>query len=272
MKRKIRVLSLLCMMVILSGCMKLNVDCGIKKDHSAYLTYTIELDMKELSNDLKREVVSYFKEFTNRYEEYGFTSVTKNTDDTIDIVLTYQKSASNYEEAYENLKTMLNNPKISFLMSTDMTTVAEEYEQGFTFNADIDVSKIIETSYLNTLPYNINNMISAGIAKSEINFSLSLPQSTIVETNGDIQNVSGTTKIVFPVSLTEESSFHLIARMSIDNNKAVNGDINSLTVKNKQIISLYKTLIIVAATLVVVVSIGFVYLTIKQKKDKQKKA
>lgn len=269
MKRLIKVFNLLLILIVLTGCMKLNVDCGITDDYKSYLEYNIVIDEKDLDEEVKSSVNAFITELTDIYvKDYGFTVLDKGDEDKIDILLAYEKQAKNYEEAYLDLKDILNNPDISFLTSTDMTTSLTKYEQGFTFNGETDVAKILGTSHFQTLPTSIRELITNGLSKSEINFSFNLPPSTITETNGEAKNENGGTTINFPVSLSEASKFNAKARMSIDGNEAVKGDIDTLVKENKQTISLYNTLIPVVFVVIGGLVIGLIYLIRKQRKNK----
>ncbi len=270
MKKIVRLGCILCLVLMMSGCMNLKVSTGIEKDHTAFLEYNLNMDFQGLDDDLQGEITAFADELKSRYEANGFEIVDHSTDSKLELTMTLRKSASNYDEAYSNLQAMLNDPKISFLLNTDMTTSSQEFEQGFTFYADVDVPKVLNTSFYSTFPLDIRKPIEDGIAASNLTFELSLPSSSINETNGVVNDEGDTTQISFPVSLTEPSSFTANARWTLEDNTAITGTLDSLIEKTKDTHFLYKILVIVFSALALMLVIGILLLVIRRKKARQK--
>ena len=242
---------LLFFLFILGGCVDVEVTTGIDENHTAFLVYHIQMDTEA------NEIHKFFHEIKDKYEALGFAAEDNSRSDRIDVRLFIEKEGSNFEEAKDNLQALLHDPEMSFLLHTDITLQSEQMEHGFTFKADTDVPKILDTSFYQTLPRGVRRPIEEGIETSNITFKLHLPPGEVVQTNGDVTHGADITQISFPVSLTAPSEFDVDASWHVDSN----------SIEEKEgLLSFYKILLSVFVTLLSLTLFTVVYLMLKKKK------
>lgn len=270
MMKKIKtILLVVTILLVLTGCMKASVNYGIDEKYNAYVVYDIAIDTKEMNRETLTGLRIIIEDFIDMYEKEGFIFEGEYEDvEIMEFTLTLKKQGISYEDAFNKLEEIINDPKISFILLSDMSFRAEEYEQAILFQAETDISKIIATTSLNDLPPSIKDKLYYGLEASEISFSLTLPHINIIELNNEVQvdEKNKKTTLSFPLKIDGLSAIKLIARMSLDNSKMVPTTIDQSIQNTKDQIAFYQVLSYIGIG-GAVLSIGFlVFYIVKKKK------
>ncbi len=211
----------LMLLLLLTGCAKLDINVGIKEDHTAFLNYYVELDTTSMSEVEQKQLPTVLNKLIIAYEKYGFKSQADFTGDIYKFSLKNEKKFNNYKDAYRHLKDMLINADFTFLTEVDMDSYVTDYEQGFSLKVKTDFAKIFQTSSLVEMPKYLSKRIYEGYEQSQVNFIFELPKSETVEHSENIEVVQNKTTTVYTgnVSLEQETEFLVVARMGVANGK-----------------------------------------------------
>ena len=268
MKKLMVFLNLLLAMVLLSGCMTVNISGGVDKNYNTHLSYHVQMDTTKMDSKLVWEICQFLDDTVARYMNHGFTLSGGYMEEQIDFVLRREEEAESYKEAYEILKEILNDPAISFFLATDMTTHVEDYEQAFAFRAEADLNQIVEATTLETLPSSIQEMILEGIENSDVTFTLILPVSEVIDVSDDaiVKVEKDEILIHFPIDWNEPTNMNLLARMSVDEGRVVPFTIEESIMQVEDTILLYKVLLGVGVAGGVLSLSLLVYFSLKKKR------
>ena len=265
--KKVRILlSSLILLVMLCGCLKVDVNYSIDEKYMVKLEYNVQVDMTVYKSTEKKEMQNILKDVVANYEARGFVCEGDYQED-VRFTLTLSKQATSYEEAYKFLEEMIVNPEISFFLKAGMDSHIEQYEQVFNFYFETDLNRIAIGSYLEDLPPTIKNSIYDQMKDSEVNLYLTLPTSNVEKANDTVEVITKDRKTTFklPVSWSEPSIMDLVIRMSLDNGKMTPHSINDSIENTKQQASLYNILFYVGIGGAVLSIGGFGYLSMKKK-------
>jgi len=266
MKKIKRLCSLLILLSILYGCMKVDINYGIDEKYKVQLVYHVQMDNTVLSREEGIRVRNMMRELVQDYEGKGFVFAGEN-DEIIDFTLTLEKQANSYEEAFEYLKEMITNSEISFFLKAEVSSHSEKYEQVLDFYFETDLSQIVVASYIDDLPPSIKNTLYERMEASEVNFYLTLPTSNVVNINEGVEVTTANRKTIFklPISWSESSIMDLTTRMSLDDGKMTPYSIDDSIENTKRQASLYNALFYVGIAGAIISMVGFAYLSMKKK-------
>jgi hypothetical protein len=266
MKKIKRLCSLLILLSVLYGCMKVDINYSIDEKYKVKLVYHVQMDYTVFSGEEGLRVRNMMRELVRDYEGKGFVFAGKN-DETIDFTLTLEKQADSYEEAFKYLKEMITNPEISFFLKAEVSSHSEKYEQVIDFYFETNLSQIVTASNIDDLPPSIKNTLFERMKSSEVNFYLTLPTSNVVNVNEAVEVTTANRKTIFklPISWDESSVMDLTIRMSLDDGKMTPYSIDDSIENTKRQASLYNVLFYVGIAGGIISMGGFAYLSMKKK-------
>ena len=207
MKRSFKVLCLMLVIFMTSGCMKLNVDMSINKDKSMNLSYVVAFansligqsgtDMALDESDLKQAEESGFK-----VENYSDGSMTgyKFTKDFLNI-----DSISDEKETVFDPNTIIDKEKLSDVFTVKKGFLKNTYTLNISAEETDETSNDISSDYTTT--YTNDSLLEAGdqedllmmLSSMDIKFTINLP-SKAISSNASSTSNDGKTLIWNPVT------------------------------------------------------------------------
>ena len=225
MKRFGRYLILIAAVIFLSGCVQIDVDCGVDSSFQAYLRYYIAVDTSDLNEIELENAKKSLHRIAFRYQsDLGF-EVTENYDaeGMAELELLLSVPGNSYEDAFEKLKTILTNPEITPFLEVDMRSHTTDHEQSFVFRADTNFSGLIGQSQLDALPSQLQQRVSQGMSRVNGTFTIALPGKSDME--GVVSNSDFSCTSSAPLSLDQPISLELKTRLELENGVASNKDL-----------------------------------------------
>lgn len=221
MKKIFLLLTAVLICVVFCGCADFYADFGIDEDCSAYMEYHIKMDLSDVDSEHAQSIIDGLNYFCDCYENnFGFKAKRKFADLTKErsaaVDLTYKVECETREEAFEELKKMLTDPKLTPFVSVEMAADKAEFEEGYSFTAETDLSKILATSGYESFPKDLKEMIAAGIEEAKGSFKITLPATTIVESVGNTELDGNFCTEEIPLSLKEPMKVNLKTRLSLE--------------------------------------------------------
>ena len=211
-KKYILIITLTALIFLLSGCVLFDVELGIDPYNTAYLSYHLEMDIKDYNVHQQHNFKQALYQIAIHYHENLGFSVVLNTE-VNPIVLTAEKKVQNnsFEEAFESLKLMLTEEDMTIFMMVDMAQVSYPRQSGYIINATVDIPGIIESSDFDNLPPDFKQNFEDAIRYSEGTISLSLPADALVSASHAAQIKNDLAQMNVPISFTGQTDFDLSA-------------------------------------------------------------
>lgn len=266
MKRLMTVFMMICLVVMLCGCMSVDIKMGIDKNYVAYLEYVIDLDGTEMSQEtydaLKRSILL----LRMSYEELGF--ICEDIENTLEsnrlqFSMRLEKKGESLEEASAFLEEMLTNPEMTPFVNLSMADELQSAEWAFVFHGTIDAEAILKTAHIDYMPGDIKKLFEDGVQKSTVNAELKVPASEIVAGEGEVKD--GMAVVDVPVSLEAPTEITLTCRQTIKDGKYVARSIESEIKKEKGWASFFSVMRFVGPALLVLCIVWVVYQNKKKK-------
>jgi len=203
------------LLLLLSGCIRFDVDLGIDEDLTAYLSYRITLDIDDsdlqYENQLKRalnQIGWYYQ------EELGFT-VGLNTDDTpYELTMTRQIPNSSFEQAFRSLEDMLTNEDMTIFMQVDMATQYFSRQERYVLSALTDIPQIIRLSNAEDLTPALKERFDAGLEAGKGNITVVLPASETVSSSHATSLQDNQISMTIPLEFSGQTGFEMSAKIN----------------------------------------------------------
>ncbi|MDL2220093.1 hypothetical protein LJC55_00270 [Eubacteriales bacterium OttesenSCG-928-N14] len=242
MKRWLILCWILCAMVLLSGCMSLNISTGIDKNCNVFLEYNLEFDTANMQQDMVDKLIRSLKPLANSYERNGFTVDAfygDETDANIRIKMRFSEQMQDFEAAYAKLEELLKDPEISPFVHVNMGYEAQMHEIVMTLQADLDAKAVLDTAHLEYMTEDIRQMIAGGLETTQAQLTISLPASMVVYDGSELETAADSlygsdeaatlsgniAKLQVPVSLEGATQIALTTRLTLDDGKVVGKEI-----------------------------------------------
>jgi hypothetical protein len=262
-----KTISIIALLIVLCGCMKVDINYIIDEKHNVKLSYHIVFDEDKIDRGIKSDVMTLINDTAKKYENAGFTVTIK--ENGTDYTFTLEKKAASYEEAFKILEEIITNPEISIFLVADIHSSTEEYEQAFGFYFETDLGRILESTGTNKLPPTIRAEINEALNESTVNFTVTLPQVNVVAVNEDVivETKNKKTTFTLPMNWEGTSVMDFTARMSLDNNKMTPHTMEDSIQNTENQIGLYQALFYGGVGASVISSGVLVYSKIIKKKE-----
>ena len=240
--KKSRLMTMILMgFLLLTGCTKAKIIYEIDSNHNVILDYQAQIDLSKADRDLRNGVTTLVEDTVAHYENMGFKTTLDITETMIEFDMILTKPNNSYQEAYETLRAIMIDPKISFLLQVDFVYQIEKYEHSLDLSFNTDFSLILDAAGFNRMPLKLREELLQQLNESELTIDVILPHSTIVNYNDEVTiwNQDQKTYIYLPIDLTDISNFAIVSRMSVDNDQTLPMDINSSIAKTHKQIETY---------------------------------
>ncbi|MDD3924022.1 MAG: hypothetical protein PHP11_02855 [Erysipelotrichaceae bacterium] len=259
-KQKTMILAIMILMILLHGCTTASITYQIKEDHTVKLEYKADVDISHASSDLKKGLSALCENTIQHYQTLGFETDYRITDDQILISMILKQDNPDYKSAYENLKTIMDDPKLTFLIASDLSYLITENQHAITADMVLDLDKMLDAFGLYQLPSMIKDDLLSSLKQSELTINLILPATTIVDKNENITvstNNNGT-MMSQRIKLDEPTEFFIKGYILYDNDKAIQLDYDDMIQKTKSSITIlkfsqYGLVLITISTLILVI-------------------
>jgi len=211
-KKFILILLLSLSLFLISGCALFDVKIGIDSNNTAYLSYHLEMDVSEYNAHQQHNFKHALFEMAVHYHENLGFSVNLETDSN-PLTLTAEKRINNnsFENAFESLKTMLSDEKMTIFMQVDMAEVNYPRQSAYIISAQADIPRILKSNDLDELPPGLRRSLDEAIKTSTGTITINIPADEIVSASHDAEILTGYAGMEVPLSFTGQTSFELSA-------------------------------------------------------------
>lgn len=181
--KKLIFLLLLFACLLFAGCgATADMEYGIDADNNAYTKLRVDVNAGDLleadKNFLQSDLISIVKHYRDElgFEcEYDYFAENKNK---AYIILTKTIPCDSFEEAFENLKTMLCDEKYSAFseVSCELSDTTGKY--AYRINGQIDLHRVIENSNASGVPKGVADYIGDQLEDCSFSVTLAFPENT----------------------------------------------------------------------------------------------
>ena len=230
--KKLFILLIMIMLLLFTGCAKVDIKTGVDSDCNAYLTYVIDVDLTSVSSDLLSTMNTLDDMMDHYQNELGFEVSKSNTDvtpGTYRYEMTKTIPGDNYEDAFNALQKMLTDESITPFMQVDLTSKMTAYQQLYYFTGELDFEAIYKTTNIESFPKDLQDSIRQSFEAGEGTVTIFLPGNEIeASTGGEASTDHGSASLKAPFSFNQKTSLSLSTRLSTDGDGAVNQTMESI--------------------------------------------
>jgi len=266
-KRTHIIIPVILMVILLSGCTKINISTGIDADFTAYLSYRIELDVTDVDlryqNTLKRalnEIGWYYQ------EELNFSVELNIETNPYYVTMTRRLQNNSFEQAYQSLRFLLTNEDMTPFLMVDMASQTTERQNMYILNASTDIPHIMSLTNAEELSPALQEQLTKAIETGEGSITLTLPVSELVSSTHQTNVQDNQAIMVVPLSYTEQTSLGLTGTVNMLREGSFGGTLNEIIHEQYRI----RSIVIIASCAllgVLFIVIIIVVLSKKAKKD-----
>ena len=223
------ILLILPVIILLTGCIKIDIDTGIDADFTAFLSYHIELDTGELDHQYQ----SILKNALNRIgwhyqEELGFIVELDVDTDTNVLIMTRRVANNNFEQAFDSLEAMLTDEDMTVFMQVDMVYQSFERQNRYLINALTDIPQIMRLSNAEDLSPALQQELDDAIRAGTGTITLTVPASEIVNTSHNVSLQNNLAVMSIPLRFTGQTGFELEGVINLLRDGAPGGSLNEI--------------------------------------------
>jgi len=196
--------------LLLSGCISIEIETGIDEHFTSFLTYNIELDVRELDERYQNSLRRALNEIGWNYQEEHNFAVSFNTD-SAPYVLTMTRRIENnsFEQAYESLRALLTNENITPFMTVDTAFERCERQSRYIFEAMTDIPQIMRLSNAEELSPELLQQLEDAIATGEGSITITLPASELESSSHPANIRNNHAVMTAPLSYTSQTRVEL---------------------------------------------------------------
>ena len=202
--------------VVLCGCVQLQADFGIDNSYEAFIKYDILVETGALSQAEYDSADRALKKIVDHYEdELGFvTSVEYLDSGDIKASFSYTTQNDSYEQAFESLASMLQDPRYTPFSKVDMSFEDTGFDQCYVFNATVDIHEIINYAEIDSIPDSMQESVFNGLENSNILFTVTLPSSKVINASDEIISADSLTTLYAKINHDKSTTIELETRLS----------------------------------------------------------
>ena len=205
MKKSCKVLCLMLMVLMMSGCMKYNMDMSIHNDKSMDLKFTVALAnemMSSAENSMDNNKIQKLKDNGFEVEEYSNDTMTGYT---ISTKINNIDDVSSEKETVFDPNTIIDKEKLSDVFTVKKGFLKNTYTLNISAEETDETSNDISSDYTTT--YTNDSLLEAGdqedllmmLSSMDIKFTINLP-SKAISSNASSTSNDGKTLIWNPVT------------------------------------------------------------------------
>ena len=216
-------------LLLLSGCIKIEIDTGIDENLTAYLSYSIELDVSELDGRYHNSLQRALNEIGWTYQE-EFDFVVSLDTESNPYVLTMTKSIRNdsLEQAYDSLEHLLTNENVTPFMQIDTAFQSTQRQNRYIFSATADIPQIMRLSNVEELPPAMKDQFEESMRTGGGSITLTLPVSELINSSHQAEMQNNQAVMVVPLSYTSQTEFELAGVVNLLRDGTPGGSLNEI--------------------------------------------
>lgn len=188
--------------LLLAGCTQTQIVCGVDEEKCAFLSISVEADWSGMGNVLRQDLEDGMNLIAKHYEtELGFTVEKQYTDDSGSLQMTLRRPEESYEAAFEKLKALLTDEKLTPFLEVNLQHTDHDEVQGFGMDVTLDTGRLLDCLGTENLPGDLQETFAQGIANSTAQLCLVLPASELVSGPEGTRCEGGVARVQVPVDL-----------------------------------------------------------------------
>ena len=212
------ILPLMVILLLLSGCIRIDIDTGIDSNYTAYISYNISLDISDIDPIYQNEITRAMHRIGWHYQEYlGFTVGVNTEEFPVTLSMTRRIENKNLEQAFDSLKELLSDEDSTIFMQVDMAFQGFERQERYMISAMADIPQVLRLSNAEDLTSSLHQVFTEGIQEGTGSITLTLPADELISSThrASIQYNRATMEV--PLNFMEQTSFDLAAFINILN-------------------------------------------------------
>jgi len=203
------------LLVLLSGCIRVDVSLGIDEDFTAWLSYQITLDIDESDLQYQNEMKHALNQIGWHYQEaLGFTVGLDIDDPPYMLTMTRQVPNSSFSQAFSSLEDMLTNEDITIFMQVDMVTEGFTRQDRYMLSALTDIPQIMRLSNAEDLTPYIKARLEEGLEAGKGDITITLPASELISSSHTASIKNNHVAMSVPLEFTGQTGFELAAKIN----------------------------------------------------------
>ena len=218
MKKTLLLLPLILVIFLCTGCTTVQIDCGIDASYNAYLKCNINIDTSALNEGDKKAIKTSVYNLVRNFEGSGYKAKHNIFDDEDKIIIELEriKNESNFNDAFAELKLMLENPKLTPFISVDMQNEITQWEEAYRFKATADFNDIIDQASIEQLPSDLKDLALQSLEESKGTITFTLPGNEVVSYNGELTKSKEFYSVTVPVDFNNSGEIELVTRLNAE--------------------------------------------------------
>jgi len=256
--------------VLLSGCIQVDIETGIDADFTTFLTYDITMDVSEFDAIYQGQLKSALANLGLHYQEHLDFNVAVNYDEHLySLIMTRRIRNSSYEEAYGSLKNLLSDEAMTPFMQVDFAYDSSVRQMSFLLGAKTDIPHIMQLSNADELPSYLQQKLAGAIEAGTGNITVTLPASETVSSSHPVDVAANQATMSLPMSFKEQTSFELITRLNFLRDGSIGGTLDEITAEQNRLRTIAVYACAAALGIIFIAILLIVVITLKNKKHKQ---
>jgi hypothetical protein len=261
-------LLILSSLFFLSGCINIEIEAGIDEHFTSFLTYHIELDVRELDERYHNSVRRALNEIGWIYQEEHQFAVSFNTD-SVPYVLTMTRRVENnsFDRAYASLETLLTNESITPFMNVGMAFESVERQSRYIVEAMTDIPQIMRLSNAEELTPELQQQLDEALAMGEGSVTITLPLSELAGSSHPVNIQNNHAAMTVPLSYTSQTRLELSGMVNFLEDGTIGGFLGELI--DEQYALRNKIVFICAAVFAMLLLIMLVVILVRKKQARR---
>jgi len=222
------ILLVVSLVLLLSGCVQLDIDTGIDADFTAYLSYHIMLDVGE--SDMHRsELLFALNKIGWHYQQnLGFTVEINIETAPYFLIMTRRVENDSFEQAFESLKEMLTDESMTPFMQVDMASQSFFRQERYILSATADIPQIMRLSNVEELSPDLQQQLEDAMEAGKGTITLTLPASEVVSFSHQASIQGNQMVMVVPLEFSDKTELELAAKLNLLSDGAPGGSLDEI--------------------------------------------
>jgi len=200
--------------LLTTGCLTIDINIGIDRDNTSYLTYNIKLD----ASDIEPQYHSVLSNALNRLgwhyqEELGFTVGLDTDSEIFLLVMSKRVSNNSFSQAYRSLEAILTDENMTAFMKVDMSNQSLPRQELFYLSAMLDIPQVLKLSSAEDLPPELLTEFEDAVIASDGTITLTFPVSEIIKNSHAVSSQRFRSEMKVPLSYSDQTEFEFAASL-----------------------------------------------------------
>jgi len=278
-KRKLPMilLSAIISVILLTGCIQVNIDIGIENDFTAYLTYEISVALDDETSEHESQLRNAINQIARHYgEELGFTVSSQTDSSPFTLTMTRRVQNNSLEQAFASIEEMLTDETMSIFMQVDMAFEGFYRQDRYLLGAIVDIPQILRMSNINELPPAVADHLNQSLENGDGLISLSFPASEILASTHPVSTiVSESTgaatmhraEMLVLMDFAEQTAFGIEARVNYLRDGTIGPELDEIIAQQQQLTNISVLVSGAALLLMLITLIAAIVRAVRMRRD-----